>query len=410
MKGREINSRLLLPILLGVTVGTLMIVVTASVGYAEDTSNPLNASDSKILQQQNHSFIALLTGNNVIPPVSTNATGIVKFQANASNINELYYEINLTNIHNDVARVDVYLGNKTENGRSVVTLYQTTVSMPSEICCRSAASESERSKFFFNGTISTQNLEFGPLASSKNITDLVRLFSRGNTYVEVDTYQPESLSFSGSDSEIRGQIMPFASNSTTITADIVKPTNDAEALKGLPQNASQLTWEQFKDPENEFSMQYPSSWTLEPAENSFSNVDVEIVNGYDATSGLVQVLYYFTSEDISSMMKQYDVDQSQLEEKIDIWFPQFVTGLSHEFDMFNQTDGPQYEKYKIDGHKAGSIIFSAEMSGQPLAGWVTATLIGNKIFVFQYGADQNTFDTNLPMAEHMLYSIKILDG
>src|SRR5438093_12681890 len=83
------------------------------------------ASDSNILQQQNHSFIASLTGNNVIPPVSTNATGIVKFQANASNINELYYEINLTNLHNDVARVDLYLGNKTENGCSVATLYQT---------------------------------------------------------------------------------------------------------------------------------------------------------------------------------------------------------------------------------------------------------------------------------------------
>ena len=123
-----------------------------------------------------------------------------------------------------MARVDVYLGNKTENGRSVVTLYQTTISMPSEICCRSAASESERSKFFFNGTISTQNLEYGPLARSKNITDLVRLFNRGNTYVEVDTYQPKSLSLSGSDSEIRGQIMPFASNSTIITAAVVKPS------------------------------------------------------------------------------------------------------------------------------------------------------------------------------------------
>ena len=156
--------------------------------------------------------------------MSTNATGIVKFQANASNINELYYEINLTKIHNDVARVDVYLGNKTENGRSVVTLYQTTISMPLEICCRSAASESERSNFFFNGTISTQNLEFGPLASSKNISDLVRLFNRGNTYVEVDTYQPKSVSLSGSDSENRGQIMPFVSNSTTITAAVVKPT------------------------------------------------------------------------------------------------------------------------------------------------------------------------------------------
>jgi hypothetical protein len=199
------------------------LIVSAIIMLVIELSGAAASSDSKI-QQQNHSFIALLTGNNVIPPVSTNASGIVKFQANASNINELYYEIKLTNLHNDVARVDVNLGNKTENGRSVVTLYQTTISMPSEICCRSAASESERSKFFFNGTISTQNLEFGPLASSKNITDLVRLFNRGNTYVEVDTYQPKSLSLSGSDSEIRGQIMPFASNSTTITAAVVEPT------------------------------------------------------------------------------------------------------------------------------------------------------------------------------------------
>jgi CHRD domain-containing protein len=200
------------------------LIVSAVIMLVIELSGAAAASiDSKIPQEQNHSFIALLTGNNVIPPVSTNAIGIIKFQSNASNINELYYEINLTNLHNDVAKVDVYLGNKTENGRNIVTLYR-TVSMPSEICCRSAASESERSKFFFNGTISTQNLEFGPLANSENMTDLVRLFNHGNTYAEVDTYQPKSLSLSGSDSEIRGQILPFAPNITTITADAAKTT------------------------------------------------------------------------------------------------------------------------------------------------------------------------------------------
>lgn len=203
--------------------------------------------------------------------------------------------------------------------------------------------------------------------------------------------------------------LSFVLSYVTIISLMLQVGNGAEPLNGLSQNTSQLTWELYKDPENEFSMQYPSSWTLEPAENRFSDVDVEIVNGYDATNGLVQVLYYFTSEDISGMMKQYGVDQAELEKKIDIWFPQFVSGLSGEFDRFNQTGGAQYEKYTIDGHKAGSVVFSAEMSGQPLAGWVTATLIGNKIFVFQYGADQNTFATNLPIAEHMLNSIKILD-
>ena len=204
---------------------TTALIVSAIIILVIQVSGAAAASsETKSLQQQNHSFIAILIGNDVIPPVNTNATGIARFHVNASNINEIYYEINLTNVHYDVARVDVHLGKKTENGPSVVTLYQTTIPMPSEICCRSAASESERSKFFFNSTISTQSLEFGPLSSSKNITGLVRLFNSGNTYVEVYTYQPKSLSLLGSDSEIRGQIMPLASKSTTIASPVVKPS------------------------------------------------------------------------------------------------------------------------------------------------------------------------------------------
>ena len=51
--------------------------------------------ESKFIpQQQNHSFIAKLTGNNVVPPVNTNAIGIAKFQAKHPNNNELYYGLN----------------------------------------------------------------------------------------------------------------------------------------------------------------------------------------------------------------------------------------------------------------------------------------------------------------------------
>jgi hypothetical protein len=191
-------------------LGVLCFVMTLSAAA-------MTQSDSLIHpQQENYIFIAKLAGDNTVPPVNTNATGIAKFYANYNN-NELYYEINLTNIHNDVARVDVHIGKETENGRTLATLYQSTLSLPSEICCRSAASQSERTKFFFNGTISTQSLEFGPLAGSKNIADLVRLFDGGNAYVEVYTYNPKSLSLLKGDSEIRGQIMPQASNYRTIT-------------------------------------------------------------------------------------------------------------------------------------------------------------------------------------------------
>jgi hypothetical protein len=176
-----------------------------------------SSSGSKLLQQQqqNYSFIAELSGdNNTIPPVNTNARGIAKFEAkdpNYNNSNELFYEINLTNMHNYLVKVDVHIGKNTQNGPSVITLYQRTLSLPSEICCRSAASESERTKFFSNVTISTQNFEFGPLVGSKNITDLVRLFDSGNAYLEGYTYQPKSLNLSDSDSEIRGQIVSIVS-------------------------------------------------------------------------------------------------------------------------------------------------------------------------------------------------------
>lgn len=191
-------------------LGVLCFVMTLSAAATAQSDSLIHTL------QENHIFIAKLAGDNTVPPVNTNATGIAKFYANYNN-NELYYEINLTNIHNDVARVDVHIGKETENGRTLATLYQSTVSLPSEICCRSAASQSERTKFFFNGTISIQSLEFGPLAGSKNIADLVRLFDGGNAYVEVYTYNPKSLSFLNGDSEIRGQIMPQASNYRTIT-------------------------------------------------------------------------------------------------------------------------------------------------------------------------------------------------
>jgi CHRD domain len=163
-----------------------------------------------LLDDISHSFVAKLTGNSTIPPVNTNATGIAKFNSKAAD-NEIDYEINIANIHRDIVKVDLHTGRITENGPTVATLYQSTLFPSSEICCRSAASESERSKFFFNGTISPQSIEFGPLAGSKNISDLVRLFDSGNAYVEVYTFNPRSLSLLGSDAEVRGQVIPLAS-------------------------------------------------------------------------------------------------------------------------------------------------------------------------------------------------------
>ena len=192
------------------TVLTLSITIFTSLYFIIQATGTVVSSESNLLQQpqQNQSYIANLTGDSNIPPVNTNATGIVKFITNDHyyDNNELYYEINLTNIHSDVGKVDIHMGNKNENGPAVITLYQTTTSIPSEICCTSADSEYEKTKLFFNGTVFTQAFEFGPLADSRNITDLVKLFNNGSTYVQVYTYHPDSPSLFGMDGEIRGQI------------------------------------------------------------------------------------------------------------------------------------------------------------------------------------------------------------
>jgi hypothetical protein len=176
----------------------------------------------------------------------------------------------------------------------------------------------------------------------------------------------------------------------------------------LPQNTSQQTWELFTDPENEFSMDYQPSWQLKPAENRFDRSDISMANTEGPPSGFVNIQYNILSEKITSMMKEFGYDQKDMENQLESVFPSLVSSFT-DYESFTQIEDANYDKYKIDGYKAGSFVFSFEQSGVPYAGWVVGSLIGNKQFVFTYVADQNQFDTNLPIAEHMLNSIKILD-
>ncbi len=151
------------------------------------TSSTTNTSP-KLQKQQNYLFIAELTGDNVVPVTAkTNATGVAKFTFDPSNNNQIYYQLNITNMKNDILNVDIHQGKKRENGPSLATLYRSSLGMPlSQICCKSA--EAERSKYFyFNGTISKEDFEFGPLADSRDISGLINLLNTGNAYVEVYT-------------------------------------------------------------------------------------------------------------------------------------------------------------------------------------------------------------------------------
>ena len=173
------------------------------------TSSTTNTSP-KLQKQQNYLFTAELTGDNIVPVTAkTNATGVAKFTFDPSNNNQIYYQLNITNMKNDILNVDIHQGKKRENGPSLATLYRSSLGMPlSQICCKSA--EAERSKYFyFNGTISKEDFEFGPLADSRDISGLINLLNTGNAYVEVYTNRPDSLRLS--DAEVRGEILPSSS-------------------------------------------------------------------------------------------------------------------------------------------------------------------------------------------------------
>jgi hypothetical protein len=207
--GKKVKT-VLLSLLIMMTFVVLMTSPTAAIAKKQQPTQAVDTPSSKLQNQQNYVFIAELTGDNVAPVAAkTNATGVTKFIFDPSDNNQVYYELNITNMRNDILNVDIYQGKKRENGPSLATLYRSSLGIPlSEICCKPA--ESEKSKFFyFNGTISKEDFEFGPLADSRDLTRLINLFNTGNAYVEVYTNRPNSLSLS--DAEIRGEILPSSS-------------------------------------------------------------------------------------------------------------------------------------------------------------------------------------------------------
>lgn len=166
------------------------------------------SSPLQIQSLWNQTFVSHLVVNNTVPGGIHNATGFVKFLTNPvlQNDNEIYYEINLTNIQNEISKVDLHYGNQKIDGPTIATLYQRTLSLPPDICCKSAESDQNRNKFFFNGTIAIQSLQYGPLYDAENIGELVKLFNNDSAYVEVYTFDPDSQSLFGMKNELRGQI------------------------------------------------------------------------------------------------------------------------------------------------------------------------------------------------------------
>jgi hypothetical protein len=128
--------------------------------------------------QEPMTFTVNLTGNEEVPPVQTEATGVAEFTP--MGMDSIGYTINATNIEGATAG-HIHQDAKGENGPVVVTLFKYDMPM-------NEVSE--------NGTITADKLE-GPMAG-KQVSDLAVAGTNGTLYVNIHTEKK-------SNGEIRGQ-------------------------------------------------------------------------------------------------------------------------------------------------------------------------------------------------------------
>lgn len=136
--------------------------------------------------ENNFLFFAKLRGSEEVPPVSTDAQGLVQFVV-SSNEKKMGYRLTVNNLDN-FTEAHLHLGKKGMNGPVVVFLFGPTnpgISVTEGVV---------------QGVITADNL-VGPL-EGRSLSTLVELMREGKTYVNAHTTQ-------NPDGEIRGQIRSF---------------------------------------------------------------------------------------------------------------------------------------------------------------------------------------------------------
>lgn len=151
------------------------------IGFAITSLILVSATSTPNVFGQKEKYKAKLLGKNEIPPVDSSAKGSASFK---SKKDMLTWKINITGLGNATG-VQLYIGNKTENGKPIVDLIKSSNQSRTPL------------GIIMNGNISASDLE-GPL-QGKTIEDLKSVMSSGDTYVNIVT--GDHLQ-----GEIRGQI------------------------------------------------------------------------------------------------------------------------------------------------------------------------------------------------------------
>ena len=138
------------------------------------------------LAQGQQNFTANLTGQDVVPPSNSKASGTSEFTLNSDGMS-MNYEVYVKDI-DGVTLAQIYQGQEDGNGPAVSTLIRFKDITPS----------GPVNGLLTQGMITADSLQ-GPLIG-KQVSDLAELMENNNTYVEIQTTENPN-------GEIRGQII-----------------------------------------------------------------------------------------------------------------------------------------------------------------------------------------------------------
>ena len=213
----QLSARLTLSLIITLAIISTLITTITYVkaqldGFGTTTAATVTAIAGQSFSKSPSSekqFSAVLTGDNEVPPVNTDAAGRIELTTNSQQ-NALDYELSISNLNGIVTGAHIHRGSVGTNGPIVADLKNIGGSSSAFAGASASASAgnggSTMTSTSIGGIITSANLK-GPL-SGKQISDLIRLIQDGKAYVNVHTDQKPN-------GEIRGQLKPLSSSSNT---------------------------------------------------------------------------------------------------------------------------------------------------------------------------------------------------
>lgn len=165
------------------------------------------------------------------------------------------------------------------------------------------------------------------------------------------------------------------------------------------QNDKWLNWD---DPDKQFTLQYPSDWTISPRENRFGEYDIGFYIGGDfakltnLTTLTIDVSNVSSSADLKETMKATVEDA--------------ITNPNNALKKIRLFEGPEFTKYSISGKPAGSAtwVYDADYPSDGRNAYqLIGSIVNDKLIQINYNSPTEYFDSYLPEIEKVIQSIKV---